>query len=209
MLALSFSGDLLTSLTHAITNPLADDKTIASLQGVESLYTELEVKPWTRDELEAPTMITLLISEGLLSQVLEKTRLYGQGQGTQFNTNAGALLLTLSLRANTTDARIRMELSRAIHIDFHKMQRGRGGRCLVCKEGSERQNKSRGPSVGQDAQLVAVYTKGLGGAATVDGRNALSGAERGTAMKAAGQRGQIAGGHKRGVQGVGTPEVHR
>jgi len=115
MLALSFSGDLLTSLTHAITNPLADDLTIASLQGVESLYTELEVKPWTRDELEVPTMITLLISEGLLSQVLEKTRLYGRGEGYQFNMNATALLLTLSLRANTTDSRIRMELSRVIH----------------------------------------------------------------------------------------------
>jgi len=116
MLALSFSGDLLTSLTHAITNPLADDLIIVSLQGVESLYTELEVKPWTRDELEVPTMITMLISEGLLSQVSEKTRLHGQGEGSQFYTNAAALLLTLSLRANTTDVRIRMELSRAIHI---------------------------------------------------------------------------------------------
>jgi len=37
MLALSFSGDLLISLTHAITNPLADDLNIVSLQGVESL----------------------------------------------------------------------------------------------------------------------------------------------------------------------------
>jgi len=60
-------------------------------------------------------MIPLLISEGLLSQVLEKTRLYSQREGSQFNTNAAALLLTLSLRANTTDLRIRMELSRAIH----------------------------------------------------------------------------------------------
>ena len=81
MLALSFSGDLLTSLTHAITNPLADDLNIVSLQAVESLYRKLEVKQWTRDELAVPTMITLLISEGLLSQVLEKTRLYGQGGG--------------------------------------------------------------------------------------------------------------------------------
>jgi len=115
MLALSFSRDLLTSLTHAIAIPLADDLTIASLQGVESLYRELEVKPWTPDEIEVPTMITLLISEGLLSHVLVKTRLYSQGQGPQFNTDATALLLTLSLRANTTDLRIRMELSRAIH----------------------------------------------------------------------------------------------
>jgi len=37
MLAMSFSGDLLTSLTHAIAIPLADDLTIASLQGAESL----------------------------------------------------------------------------------------------------------------------------------------------------------------------------
>jgi len=45
MLALSFSGDLLTSLTHAITNPLADDLNIVSLQGVESQYRDfLEVK---------------------------------------------------------------------------------------------------------------------------------------------------------------------
>jgi len=100
MLALSFSRDLLTSLTHAITNPLADELIIVSLQGEESLYTELEVKTWTRDELEVPTMITTLISEGRLSQVLEKTRLHGQGEGSQFNTNAAALLLTLSLRAN-------------------------------------------------------------------------------------------------------------
>jgi len=115
MLALSFSGDLLTSLTHAIAIPLADDLTIASLQGAESLYRELEVKPWTPNEIEVPTMITLLISEGLLSQMLVKTRLYSQGEGSQFNTDAAALLLTLSLRANTTDLRIRMELSRAIH----------------------------------------------------------------------------------------------
>jgi len=89
--------------------------TITSLQGVESLYRELEVKPWTPDEIEVPTMITLLISEGLLSHVLVKTRLYSQGRGSQFNTDAGALLLTPNLSANTTDSRIRMELSRVIH----------------------------------------------------------------------------------------------
>jgi len=115
MLALSFSRDLLTSLTHAIAIPLADDLTIASLQGVESLYRESEVKPWTPDEIKVPTMIALLISEGLLSQMLVKTRLYSQGKGFQFNTDAAALLLTLNLSANTTDLRIRMELSRAIH----------------------------------------------------------------------------------------------
>jgi len=63
MLALSFSGDLLTSLTHAITNPLADDLNIVSLQGVESLYREFsEVKQWMRDGPAVRTMITLLIS---------------------------------------------------------------------------------------------------------------------------------------------------
>jgi len=61
---------------------------------------------------------------------------------------------------------------------------------------------------GQDAQLVAAYTKGVGVAATVDGRNALSEAERSAAMKAADQISQIAGGHKRGVPGVGTPEEY-
>ena len=117
MLALSFSGDLLTPLTHAITNPLADGLNIVSLQGVESLCREfLEVKQWTRDGPAVQIMITLLISEGLLSKVLEKTRLYSQGEGSQLNTNTASLLLTLSLRAHTTDARIRMELSRAIHI---------------------------------------------------------------------------------------------
>ena len=82
MLAWSFSGDLLTSLTHAITNPLADDLNIVSLQGVESLYREFsEVQQWMRDGPAVRTMITLLISEGLLSKVLEKTRLYSQVEG--------------------------------------------------------------------------------------------------------------------------------
>jgi len=66
MLALSFSGDLLTSLTHAITNLLAEDLNVVSLQGVESLYREfLEVKRWMRDGPAVQTMITLLISEGI------------------------------------------------------------------------------------------------------------------------------------------------
>jgi len=115
VLAMSFSRDLLASLTHAIANPLADDLVIVSLQGVESLYTELEVKPWTPDEMEVPTMITLLISEGLLSHVLIKTRQHCQRQESQPYTDAAGLLLTLSLRANTTDVRIRMELNQAIH----------------------------------------------------------------------------------------------
>jgi len=114
VLAMSFSRDLLVSLTHAIATPLADDLAIASLQGVESLYTELEVKPWTPVEMEVPTMITLLISEGLLSHVLVKTRQYSQRQEPQPYTDAAGLLLTLGLRANTTDVRIRMELNQAI-----------------------------------------------------------------------------------------------
>jgi len=117
MLALSFSGDLLTSLTYAITNPLAEDLNILSLQGVESLYREfLEVNRRMRDGPAVLAMITLLISEGLLAKVLEKTLLYCQEEGSQTNTNAADLLLTLSLEAHTTDARVRMELSRAIHI---------------------------------------------------------------------------------------------
>ena len=76
----------------------------------------LEVEQWTQDGPAVQTMITLLISEGLLSKVLKKTRLYSQVEEYQLNTNTAALLLTLSLRAHTTDARIRMELSRAIHI---------------------------------------------------------------------------------------------
>jgi len=115
VLAMSFSRDLLASLTHAIATPLADDLAIASLQAVESLYTELEVKSWTPEEMEVTTMINLLISEGLLSHVLRKTRQYSQRQEPQPYTDAAALLLTLSLRANTTDFRIRMELSQAIH----------------------------------------------------------------------------------------------
>jgi len=117
MLVLSFSGDLLTSLTHAITNPLADELNILSLQGVESLYREiLDVNERMRDEPAVLTMITLLISEGLLSKVLEKTRLYNQVEETHSITNTADLLSILSLRAHTTDTRIRTELGRAIHI---------------------------------------------------------------------------------------------
>jgi len=43
------------------------------MEGVESLYTELEVKPWTPEEREVLTMINLIISEGLLSHVLINT----------------------------------------------------------------------------------------------------------------------------------------
>jgi len=117
MLAMSASGDLLTSLTHAITNPLAEDLNILSLQGVESLYREfLDVKRWNRDGPGVKTMIILLISEGLLAKVLEKTLLYNQGEGSQINTSTADLLLTLSLKAHTTDTRVRVEISRAVHI---------------------------------------------------------------------------------------------
>jgi len=117
VLSLSFSGDLLTSLTHAITNPLSDDLNIVTLQGAESLYREfLELKRWMQDGPAVQTMITLLISEGLMSKVLEKTRLYSQVEESQLNTNTDALLLTLSLKSHTRDIRIRRELCRAIHI---------------------------------------------------------------------------------------------
>jgi len=61
-------------------------------------------------------MITVLISEGLLAKVLDKTLLYCQEEGSQTSTKAADLLLSLSLEAYTTDARVRMELSRAVHI---------------------------------------------------------------------------------------------
>jgi len=117
MLAMSASGDLLTSLTHAITNPLAEDLNTLSLQGAESLYREfLDVKRWNRDGPGVKSMITLLISERLLAKVLEKTLLYNQVEGSPINTSTADLLLTLSLKAHTTDTRVRMEISRAVHI---------------------------------------------------------------------------------------------
>jgi len=70
VLAMSFSRDLLASLTHAIAHPLMDDLVTVSLQGVESLYTELEANLGTPEETEVDTMINLIISEGLLSHVL-------------------------------------------------------------------------------------------------------------------------------------------
>ena len=116
VLAMSFSRDLLASLTHAVAYPLADDLAIVSLQGVESLCTELEVKPWTPEETEVLIMINLLISEGLLSYVLIKTRQYIQRQESRPYTDAAGLLLQLSMRANTADVKIRTELNQAIHI---------------------------------------------------------------------------------------------
>jgi len=115
VLVMSFSRDLLASLTHAIAHLLTDDLVTVSLQGVESLYTELEVKPWTPEETEVLTMINLIISEGLLSHVLIKTRQQSQSQESQPYTDAALLLLTLSLRANTGEVRIRMELNQAVY----------------------------------------------------------------------------------------------
>jgi len=58
MLALSFSGDLLTSLTYAITNPLAEDLNILSLLGVESLYRQfLEENQRMRGGLSVPQKV--------------------------------------------------------------------------------------------------------------------------------------------------------
>jgi len=125
MKALAFSGDLLTSLTHAVSHPLAEDLYDLSLRGVESLYRGFweenrqgfsEENRQMRDEPAVLTMITLLISEGLLAKVLDKTLLYCQEEGSQTSTKAADLLLSLSLQAHTTDARVRMELSRAVHI---------------------------------------------------------------------------------------------
>jgi len=99
MLAMSASGNLLTSLAHAITNPLAEDLNTLSLQGAESLYREfLDVKRWNWDGPGVNSMITLLISKGLLAKVLEKTLLYNEVEGSQINTSTADLLLTLSLK---------------------------------------------------------------------------------------------------------------
>jgi len=114
MQALASSGDLLTSLTYAVSHPLAEDLCDLSLQGVESVYggflNYLEPEPLVL------TVITTLISEGLLATALDKTLLYCQKEGSQTSMKASKLLLTLSLEAPTTDARIRAELSHAVLI---------------------------------------------------------------------------------------------
>ena len=74
------------------------------------------MKRWNRDGPGVKTMITLLISEGLLAKVLEKTLLYNQEEGSQINTSTADLLLTLSLKAHTEDTRVRGEISRTVHI---------------------------------------------------------------------------------------------
>jgi len=55
-------------------------------------------------------------------------------------------------------------------------------------------------AVGQDAQLVAAHNKGFGSAATVLGRNALSGA----AMRAVGQDAQLAAAYTKGFGSAAT-----
>ena len=115
MQVLAVSGDLLTSLTYAVSHPLAVDLYDLSLRGVESVYGGL----LEYLELEEPTvriMIKALISEGLLATVLDKTLLYCQEEGSPTSTKAAKLLLSLSLEAPTTDARIRTELSHAVLI---------------------------------------------------------------------------------------------
>jgi len=90
---------------------------ILSMQGVESVYREfLEVKRWSRDGPVVTTMITKLVSEGLLSTVSEKTLLYNQEGGLNKNASTTDLLLPLSLKAHTKDMRVREEISRAVHI---------------------------------------------------------------------------------------------
>jgi len=61
-------------------------------------------------------MITAIISEGLLATVLDKTLLHCQKEGSHTSTKAAKLLLSLSLEAPTSDARIRTELSHAVLI---------------------------------------------------------------------------------------------
>ena len=115
MQVLAFSGDLLTFLTHAMSRPLAEDLYNLSLRGVESVYRGF-LEEFEREEPAVLTMITVLISEGLLATVLDKTLLYCQEEGSQTSTKAAKLLLSLSLEAPTTDARVRTELSHAVLI---------------------------------------------------------------------------------------------
>ena len=100
MQVLAFSGDLLASLTHAVSHPLAVDLYVSSLRGVDSVYGGL--LEYLEQEVRGPSgvpratvriMITALISEGLLATVLDKTLLYCQEKGSQTSTKAAKLLL--------------------------------------------------------------------------------------------------------------------
>ena len=115
--------DLLTSLTHAVAQPLAEDLHDLSLAGVESVYGVLlkytEPTPPMR-------MVTIaLVSGGLLAAVLDKTLMYCQEEKPLTNTNAAETLLTLNLRVPTSDVRIRTELSQVVHT----LLRGRTKPC--------------------------------------------------------------------------------
>ena len=116
VLAMSFSRDLLASVTQAIAHPLMDGLDALYLQGIESLYTELEANSSKSEETEVHTMINLIVSGGLLTHVLTKTSQQIPSQESQPYTNAALLLLTLGLRANIGELRIRMELNQTIHI---------------------------------------------------------------------------------------------
>jgi len=94
---LAFSSDLLTSLTYAVSHPLAEDLHDLSLQGVECVYGVF------LNYLEpAPPVLSVtmtLISEGLLAAVLDRTLLNCQEEGSHTNTNAANILLALSLKS--------------------------------------------------------------------------------------------------------------
>jgi len=104
MRVLASSGYLLTSLIYAVSHPLAGDLHDLSLEGVESVYGVL----LKYNELSLPMRIVAmtLVSEGLLAAVLDKTLVYCQEVTSLINVNAAEILLTLSLRVLTTDARI-------------------------------------------------------------------------------------------------------
>jgi len=115
VLAMSLSRNLHASLTHAIAYPLADSLGTAILQGIESLYTELEAQPWQLAESEVLTMINRITSEGLFLQVIITTRQQCQSQETPPYTDAALLLLTLSRKANMGEARTRRAMHQAIY----------------------------------------------------------------------------------------------
>ena len=112
MRVLASSGDLLTSLTYAVSHPLAEDLHDLSIEGVESVYGVL--LKYTEPALTMRIVTTTLVSEGLLAAVLDKTLMYCQEEASLMNVNAAEILLTLSLRVPTTDARIRTELSQVV-----------------------------------------------------------------------------------------------
>jgi len=109
---LASSGDLLTSLTYAVSHPLAEDLHDLSLEGVESVYGVLLNYTEPAPPMRIVTMT--LVSEGLLAAVLDKTLVYCQDEESLMNVNAAEILLSLSLRVPTTDARICTKLSQAV-----------------------------------------------------------------------------------------------